>query len=338
MQLFDTPASFKLIDLQPSERPDPGAPGPGQVLVRMRAVALNYRDLLVVQGQDRWLPPIGRVPVSDGVGIVEAIGVGVDRFRVGQRVISTILPNWIDGPLTDAKQQGGLGGPSADGVLAELVLFDADALVSTPAYLSDVEAATLPVAALTAWHALTRANSLRPGATILVQGSGGVSLFALQFGLAAGARVYATSSSDAKLDRMRELGTAGTANYRTAADWDVEILGMTDGRGVDHVIDIGGASTLSQSLNAVAFGGIVSVVGLVGGLKAQIDVAQIFQKNMTLHGIETGSRTMFEAMLDWMEAREIHPIVGKTFSFEKTQAAFFHQQASTGIGKTCIVF
>ncbi len=137
---------------------------------------------------------------------------------------------------------------------------------------------------------------------------------------------------------MRELGTAGTANYRTAADWDVEILGMTDGRGVDHVIDIGGASTLSQSLNAVAFGGIVSVVGLVGGLKAQIDVAQIFQKNVTLHGIETGSRTMFEAMLDWMEAREIHPIVGKTFSFEKTQAAFFHHQASTGIGKTCIVF
>ncbi len=338
MQLFDTPASFKLIDLHPSERPDPGAPAPGQVLVRMRAVALNYRDLLVVQGQDRWLPPIGRVPVSDGVGIVQAIGVGVDRFSVGQRVISTILPNWIDGPLTDAKRQGGLGGPSADGVLAELVLFDADALVSTPGYLSDVEAATLPVAALTAWHALTRANSLRPGATILVQGSGGVSLFGLQLGLAAGASVYATSSSNVKLDRMRQLGAAGTANYRSAADWDVEILRMTDGRGVDHVIDIGGASTLSRSLNAVAFGGVVSVVGLVGGLKAQIDVAEIFQKNMTLHGIETGSRTMFEAMLEWMEAREIHPIVGKTFAFHETQAAFFHQQAGAGIGKTCIVF
>lgn len=338
MKVVETPASFDIKDLRILERPDPGAPGAGQILVRMSAVALNYRDVMVVQGHDRWLPPAGRIPVSDGVGVVQSVGTGVERVRAGQRVMTTILPKWINGPLTEEKRQGGLGGPAADGVLAQLVLLDAEGVVSPPAYLSDAEAATLPVAALTAWHALTRAGSLRSGANILIQGTGGVSLFALQFAVAAGATVFVISSADDKLDRMRGVGAAGGVNYRTHPDWQVEILRMTAGRGVDHVIDIGGASSLAQSLASVAFDGVISVVGLIGGSKTQIDVAELFQKNVTLHGIETGSRSMLEAMLAWMEGRRIRPIIDRVFAFEDANAAFLRQHAGDRIGKVCISF
>jgi NADPH:quinone reductase-like Zn-dependent oxidoreductase len=337
MKVIEVPASFDLRDLRPVERPELPDPGPGQVLIRMNAVSLNFRDLLVAQGHDRWLPPTGRIPVSDGVGVVLAVGSGANGISVGQRVITTILPKWISGPLTVQKREGGLGGPAADGVLAERILLDATAVVPAPDYLTDVEAATLPCAALTAWHALTRAGSLRPDSTVLVEGTGGVSLFALQIAASAGAKVIATSSTEAKLDRLRELGAAATVNYLQRPRWGVEVVDLTDGQGVDHAIDIGGATTLEQSISSVCMEGVVSVVGLVGGLRTEINLAEIFQKNLRLDGIETGSRSMLEDLVRWFDLKRLHPIIDRTFPFQDSNAAFLHLKAGGHIGKVCVV-
>ena len=266
------------------------------------------------------------------------VGKGVTRFKAGDRVMTMILPKWISGPLTPEKRIGGLGGPAADGVLAELLLMDAEGLVLAPAHLGDEQAATLPTAALTAWHAITRADVLRPGATILVGGTGGVSLFALQIGVAAGARVLVTSSSVEKLARMKELGAFAGVNYRDRPDWADEVVALTDGRGVDLAIDIGGASSLNESVRATAMGGVVGIVGLVGGLMATINLAEIFQRNLRLDGIETGSRDMLEAMIAWFEQKEIVPIVDCVFSFEDSGAALKYLQAGKHTGKVCITF
>ncbi|MFT9073219.1 MAG: NAD(P)-dependent alcohol dehydrogenase [Gluconobacter potus] len=252
--------------------------------------------------------------------------------------MTTILPKWIDGPLTAEKRADGLGGPTADGVLAELRLLDAEGLVSVPLYLSDVQAATLPTAALTAWHAITRSGVLRPGATILVGGTGGVSLFALQVGLAAGARVIVTSSSNDKLDQMKTLGAYAGFNYRDDPAWPDQVVALTQGCGVDLAIDIGGASSLNESIRATAIGGAVAIVGLVGGLQATINLAEIFQRNLRLDGIETGSRAMLEAMLAWFERKEIVPLVDRVFSFDESAAALNYLQAGKHIGKVCIVY
>jgi len=336
MLVLEAASTFDLSDLRPVARRDPPQPGPGQALVRMKAVALNFRDLMVVTGRDRWRPPVGRIPGSDGVGVVQSVGPGTERVRVGQRVMTTILPNWISGPLTMQKREGGLGGPAADGVMAELVLMDAAGLVPAPDYLTDIEASTLPVAALTAWHALTRARSLRPDATVLTEGTGGVCLFALQIAAAAGARVIATSSTDAKLERLREFGASATINYVQRRNWSYDVLALTNGRGVGHAIDIGGATTLNQSISSVGIEGVVSVVGVVGGLNAEINLAEVFQKNLRLDGIETGSRSMLEDLLAWLDTKRIHPIIDKVFAFEEAEAAFRHLKAGGHMGKVCL--
>jgi NADPH:quinone reductase-like Zn-dependent oxidoreductase len=334
MRVLEVSPTFDLSDLKPVTRPDPPQPGPGQVLVRMKAVALNFRDVMVATGQDRWRPPVGRIPGSDGLGVVEAVGPDAGRIRVGQRVMTTILPNWISGPLTIEKRDGGLGGPAADGVMAELVPLNAAGVVPAPEYLTDVELATLPTAALTAWHALTRAGSLRPDTSVLVEGTGGVSLFALQIAAGAGARVIATSSSKAKLDRLIALGA--TLNYLNRPDWSRDVIALTDGRGVEHAIDIGGATTLNQSISSVGMEGVVSIVGLVGGLNAEVNLAEVFQKNLRLEGIETGSRVMLEELLVWYEARQLHPVVDKVFAFDDAEAAFRYLQAGRHMGKVCL--
>ena len=338
MRQLEVPASYNIDDLVPVERPGPGEPGPGQALVRMKAVSLNFRDLLVATGHDRWKPPCGRVLGSDGVGEVIAVGDGVTRVRVGDRVMTTILPNWISGPLTPEKRNAGLGGPAADGVLAELLLLDAQGLVLAPHYLNDVQASTLPTAALTAWHAITRGNGFRPEAKILVGGTGGVSLFALQIGLAAGARVLVTSSSAEKLKRAKELGAFAGVNYRRNLDWADQIVTLTDGRGVDLAIDIGGASSLNDSIRATAMNGTVAIVGLVGGLVATINLAEVFQRNLRLEGIETGSREMLEAMVAWFEEKRIQPVLDHVFSLKDSQAAFKRLQNTEHVGKICITF
>lgn len=332
------PASFDLNDLALSEVEAPCSPGRGQILVRMSAVSLNYRDMMVATGHDRWRPPVGRVPGSDGVGTVLQVGEGVARFTVGDVILTTILPKWLSGPLAEEKRQGGLGGPTADGVLSELVLLEAAGLVLAPNYLDSVQAATLPTAGLTAWHALTRANALRPDATILTEGTGGVSLFALQLAVAAGATVIATSSSSEKLEKLRTLGASGGVNYREQPDWADAVVTLTGGKGVDLAIDIGGASSLNESIRATAMGGAVSVVGLVGGLDATINLAEIFQKNLRLDGIETGSRSMLEAMIAWIEQRRIFPVIDRTFAFDQSSAAFRHLQSGKHMGKVCIAF
>jgi NADPH:quinone reductase-like Zn-dependent oxidoreductase len=337
VQAIRIPPSYDLHDLTVVEVPDPPPPPPGNVLLAMQAVSLNYRDLMVARGHDRWRPPVGRIPVSDGVGIVSAIGPDVDRLTLGQRVMTTILPRWISGPMTRDKLEGSLGGRARDGVLATRVILPAESVVPVPDDLTDVEAACLPCAGVTAWHAVTRAGSLRPDATVLVQGTGGVALFAVQLLLAAGARVIATSSSDDKLAKLHRLGVRDTINYRTTPNWDVEVLRLTAGRGVDHVIDIGGAGSLARSMSAVAVEGVVSMIGVIGGLKAEIDIGMAFDKNLRLDGVETGSRAMLEELLAFVMAHRVKPVVDRVFSLVAARDAFLRLESGGHFGKVCIV-
>jgi NADPH:quinone reductase-like Zn-dependent oxidoreductase len=268
-------APFGVDALVAVERPIP-VPGPRDVVVRMRAIALNYRDVLIVSGA--WKAREPRVPVSDGVGEVVAVGAEVTRVALGDRVAGTFYPHWHEGEATPEKLRTPLGGVAADGVLAEYVRFDEGGVVRVPAHLSDEEAATLPCAGLTAWHAIVRRAEVRPGDTVLVQGTGGVSLFALQFARLAGARVIVTSSSDDKLRRARELGAAETINYRETPDWDRRARELTDGRGVDHVVEVVGGEHLNRSVNAIRIGGTISIVGLLAGTHGAVDVFAIASK------------------------------------------------------------
>jgi NADPH:quinone reductase-like Zn-dependent oxidoreductase len=335
IRAIEVASSRQLNDLAPIARPARGELLPGQVQVRMEALALNFRDLLVATAYDRWASPDGRVLGSDGVGIVTALGPGAHRFRSGDRVLTTILPNWMDGVLSPEKSTGALGGPAADGVFAEQVQLQEAGLLHAPAYLSSLEAATLPVAALTAWHALGRAQVLRPRAKILIEGAGGVSLFALQIALAAGAEVIAVGRSDEKLLRLQRLGASAVVNSLSTPGWGRRVWEMTAG-GVDAVIDIGGASTLNQAIDAAAFGGTVAVVGLAGGLEATANLADIFRKNLRLEGIETGSRRMLEEMIGWLEQKCIRPIIDRVFAFDDCAAAFRHLHEGSHFGKVAM--
>jgi len=339
MKALQVPSTQRLADLSLSDIQPPASPGRGEVKLRMKAVSLNHRDLFVATGYEVWQAPAGRILASDGVGIVAAIGPGVERLAPGQRVMTTILPRWISGPMTIEKRGGGLGGPGRDGVLAEEVVLPAESLVPVPDVFSDVEAAAFPAAGVTAWHTVTRAGSLRPGASVLVQGTGGVALFAIQLLVAAGARVIATSSADWKLARLRELGVAECINYRKNPDWDAEVLRLTDGQGVDHVIDIGGGSgSLLRSMSAIAVEGIVSMVGMIGGMRPEIDIGMVFQKNLRMDGVETGSRAMLEDMLAYCADRRIHPVIDQAFPLDSVREAFLHLERAEHIGKICIQF
>ncbi|MGP2450731.1 zinc-dependent alcohol dehydrogenase family protein [Pantoea stewartii subsp. indologenes] len=338
MRLMSVPESYELNDLALFSREELLQPGPGQVLIRNHAVSLNYRDLLVVTGFSGWKPPPGRIPCSDAAGEVIATGRNVSRFRTGDRVMTSILPNWRDGQLTVAKREGGLGGPVRDGVLASVFLAEEESIVAVPDYLSDVEAATLPTAALTAWHAITRAQALRSDATVLIGGTGGVSIFALQIALAAGARVLMTSGSDKKGEKVVSLGADAAVNYLANPDWSQEILSITNGRGVDLAVDIGGASTLNESVRSTMVGGTTSIVGLAGGLHASINLAEVFQRNIRIDGIETGSVRMLEDMLEWFSLKKIRPLVHQVFKFEDSRQAFNTLKQGNHIGKICIQF
>lgn len=312
------------------------APGPGEILVKMSAVALNYRDLLVVKGTGSWKPAAARIPVSDGVGEVAATGDAVSRVRVGDRVAGIFLPRWLDGELTAEKFVLPLGGAAADGVLAEYVIFDERKVVKIPANLSDEEAATLPCAGVTAWHAVARRSRVEPGESVLIQGTGGVSLFALQFVHALGGRPLVISSSDEKLARAKELGAAEAFNYKTFPDWDEKILEITGGKGVDHVIEVVGGENLNRSLNAVKISGSISFIGLLAGLSAPVNTWQFVNKNVKLHGIETGSREMFEEMNRFFEQRGIKPVIDKTFEFTDVKNALKYLESGSHFGKIVV--
>jgi len=315
------------------ERPTPGS---GQVLVRLRAVSLNYRDLMVIKGQYNPRMRLPAVPFSDGAGEVVDAGEGAGRFKSGDRVCGTFMPAWISGEVDETKAKSALGA-GVDGVGSEYVVFNESALVEIPKHLSFEEAATLPCAGVTAWNALVTTGHLRPEETVLLQGTGGVSMFALQFAQLMKARVIAMSSSDAKLARVREMGIADTINYRAVPDWDKLVREMTNGRGVDHVIEVGGAETLPKSLKAVRMGGTISLIGVLSGA-GEVNFVPIFMRSIRLQGIFVGSREMFEDMNRAITMHELRPIVDRVFPIDEIRDALHYMESGSHFGKICLSF
>lgn len=313
-------------------------PKANEILVRMTAASLNYRDLLVVKGLNHWKPPVPRIPMSDGVGEIAAVGGSVSGWKIGDRVAGIFLPDWLDGELTAGKNASSLGGAAADGVLAEYVAFGERSVVRIPSNLSDSEAASLPVAALTAWHAVAKRSRIQPNDTVVIEGTGGVSLFALQFAAALGARPVVISSREEKLEKVKELGAWATVNYKTFPDWEKKILEITNGEGVDHVVETIGGENLNRSLEAVKTSGTISFIGLIAGLSAPINTYRFVMKNVSIYGIETGSREMFEEMNRFIEENQIKPVIDRTFAFDGIQAALKHLESGRHFGKIVIEF
>lgn len=334
MKCFEIRA-FGLAHLVRCERPEP-VPGPYQALVRIAAASLNYRDLLMVQGlyNPRLRLPV--VPYSDGAGEVVAVGAGTSRVRVGDRVAAAFMPQWVSGRLTEAAARSALGG-EVDGVLSEYVALDESGLVAIPPHLSFEEAATLPCAAVTAWHALTHASGVEPGEVVLLQGTGGVALFALQFARLMGARVIITSKNDEKLERARALGADETINYHRTPNWDERVRELTGGIGANHVIELGGAGTLGKSLRAVRRGGRISLIGVLAGA-GTVDPVPILMKNVQLQGIFVGSREMFEDMNRAIALHRIKPTLDRTFPFDEAPAAYRYLEAQGHFGKVAVSF
>jgi NADPH:quinone reductase-like Zn-dependent oxidoreductase len=333
MKVYEIRDGFGLDALRLADRPKP-EPGRGEVVLHVRACSLNYRDLLVVKGVYNPKLNLPRVPCSDAVGEVVAAGPDVSRVKVGQRVAGLFMPGWIEGDLTDAKGRTALGG-SVDGLLAEYALLPEESVVAVPDHLTDEEAATLPCAAVTAWNGLVTAGGVRPGDTVLVQGTGGVSLFALQFARLAGARVIATSSSEEKLARVKALGASDGINYRANPEWGEAVRQLTRGRGVDHIIEVGGAGTLAQSLRAVRTGGHIALIGVLSGY-GQFNPLPILMKGVRVTGIYVGSRDMFEAMNRAIALHQLRPVVDRVFDFAQAVEAFRHMESAAHFGKIVV--
>jgi NADPH:quinone reductase-like Zn-dependent oxidoreductase len=320
--------------LRPADLPDP-VPGPGQVLMRVRAVSLNYRDLLMSRGTYNPKLKLPMTPISDGAGEVVATGAGVTRFKPGDQVVASFMPEWVDGPPDDDKARSALGGGGV-GMLAELAVLPEHGLLNIPSHLSAVEAATLPCAGVTAWNALVASGGVKAGDTVLVQGTGGVSLFALQFAKLSGARVIATSGSDQKLARALELGATDGINYKTVPDWDKRVRELTAGKGVDHIIEVGGAGTLPRSMRAVRIGGYIALIGVLSGVSAEVNPMPIVMKNIRVQGIFVGSRAMFEAMNRAIELSQLHPVVDRVFEFDRAPEALKYLESGAHVGKVVI--
>lgn len=316
------------------ERPEP-KPGPGQALVRIRAVSLNYRDLLIARRTYRAPTHEHLIPVSDGAGEVVAVGAGVTRVKPGDRVAPTFFQTWTSGEQTPEKVANALGG-SVDGVLAEYVVVDAEGLVHLPAGYSFEDGATLPCAAVTAWNALVPQGKLQAGQTVLAQGTGGVSIFALQFAHALGARVVITSSQDEKLERARKLGADLTANYKKHPDWEEEVLKLTGGQGVDHVLEVVGAEALPKSVRATKPGGHIALIGLLSGAPAKPDPALAEPKKLRIQPTYVGSRVMFEDMNRAIEQHRLKPVIDRVFPFAEANEALRYMEAGAHFGKVVI--
>jgi NADPH:quinone reductase-like Zn-dependent oxidoreductase len=314
------------------ERPEP-TPGKGEILVRVRASSLNYHDFAVVSGM---IPnEDGRIPMSDGAGEVLALGEGVTQFAVGDKVLSLFFPQWDSGE-PELKKLIGVPGDHVDGFAAEMVAMPASAFTRAPANYTLEEAATLPCAALTAWRALMVEAKIKPGDWVLTQGTGGVSIFALQFAKAAGARVIATSSSPEKLAKLKALGADHLINYKETPKWGAAAKALTGGRGVDEVVEIGGAGTLGQSISACRIGGHISLIGVLAGFAGEVPTAQLFSANITLKGITVGSRQEQEDMIAAIETNNIKPEVSDHFPLAQLQQAFELQAAQKHFGKIVV--
>ncbi|POR49952.1 zinc-dependent alcohol dehydrogenase family protein [Bosea psychrotolerans] len=318
------------------QRPIP-EPARQQVVIRVKAASLNYRDVEIARGSYHTSFPTPLVPLSDGVGEVVAIGSDVTRVKVGDRVCGTFWQRWVAGGFEMAQAAYQLGGP-LDGMLREYACLDEQGVVPAPAHLSHAEAATLPCAAVTAWHSLVTEGALKPGDTVLVQGTGGVSLFALQFALAAGARVIATSSSDEKLAQARTLGAFAGINYRRSPNWAEAVLELTGGQGVDQVVEVGGPQSFAQSLHATRRGGQISIIGYLGGTEGAINPLDIFRRQLRVRGIPVGSRASFEAMNRAISATRLTPVIARRFDWMDIAEALAFLESGTHFGKVVLEF
>jgi NADPH:quinone reductase-like Zn-dependent oxidoreductase len=324
--------SFGIDSLELAERPTP-EPGAGQVRVKVGAVSFNYRDLLMVKGKYNPKLQLPRIPCSDGAGEIDAIGEGVTRWQVGDRVAGIFMQNWLDGPLTPVKAKGALGG-DIDGMLAEYVVLNENGLVEMPRHLSFEEGATLPCAAVTAWNALA-AGDVKPGSTVLIQGTGGVSIFALQFARLKGARILGISGSEEKLERVVSLGLDAGLNYRDHPDWDRWAVDETGGEGVDLIVEVGGQGTLARSLRAIRMGGVIAQVGILAGSTDPIAVPTILHKQARIQGIYVGSRKDFQDMNRAIALTHLRP-VGANYHWAQVREVLARMEQATHFGKLVI--
>ena len=325
---------FGIENLTLTERDEP-QPNDGEVKVKFRAASLNYRDLLMVKGfyNPRLKMPL--VPFSDGAGEVVEIGEGVTKFKVGDRVTPIFMQGWLDGAIDAAKSRTALGGDT-DGCLREFGTFDENGLVCIPDHFSFEEAATLPCAAVTAYNALYCSGSLKPDDVVLLQGTGGVSIFALQLASVLGCRTIITSSSDEKLEKAKELGATDTINYKTTEDWDKKVLELTEKRGVDTIVEVGGAGTMQKSVNAVKTGGHVAVIGVLAG-KGDFNPTSLLMKSARLQGIYVGSRQMFEDMNRvFCQHTQLKPVIDKTYEFGEVKDALKYMESGSHFGKIVV--
>jgi NADPH:quinone reductase-like Zn-dependent oxidoreductase len=335
MRTWRVPAGGQIDGLRLVEE-QAGKPGPGQVRVRMAAAALNFRDLMVIRGG--YGPPgapTPLVPGSDGVGKVVEAGPGVTRFAVGDRVATSFFPEWIDGAMSPAMIAGALGGGGAGTFTEELVLGE-HSLVRSPAHLTDDEAATLTCAGTTAWHALFEAARVQPGSTVLLLGTGGVSIYALQLAKAAGCRVIITSSSDAKLDKARALGADAAINYTQVPEWSAEVRKLTGGAGADVVLEVGGEKTLQQSLASVRMQGIVVIIGAVSGSAGGVPPRALIPGATRMQGVYVGPRAMHEKLARFIDTVKLRPVVERSFAFAELPDAYRHMEAGRHFGKVVI--
>ena len=325
--------AFGIDNIAITDRPDP-KPGAGQVLVRMHAFSLNYRDIMVAEGTYNPKLRMPLVPLSDGAGEVVEVGGGVTRWKPCDRVMGAFMQTWIDGPVTEDKSRSALGG-SIDGVASEYVLFDEEGLVGIPEHLSYEEASTLPCAGVTAWRALMFDSQLHASDKVLLLGTGGVSIFGLQFARMMNADVIITSSSEEKLARAAELGATSGLNYREQPEWGKAARELSGGIGVDNVLEVGGAGTLPQSVKAVRMGGVISLIGILTG-GGDVSIVPLFMRSIRLNGIFVGSRTMFEKMAQAVAAKRIRPVIDRVFAFTELQDALHYMKTGAHFGKIVV--
>lgn len=334
MRAWTVQNEFGLSNLRLEERPDP-QPGAGELLLRIKAASLNYRDLMMIRGQYNPRQALPFVPCSDASCEVVAWGPSVDGFHVGQRVCPAVAQGWLAGPVTEQTPRRMLGAPGP-GTLAELIVCRADSVIATPASLDHLQAATLPCAALTAYAALFEFDALQSGETVVVQGSGGVSVFALQLAVGAGARVIATTRSDAKAGQLRSLGAAEVITLDSEPRWGRVVRALTDGRGAAHVVEVGGAGTLAESLAAVRASGQISVIGVLSGAIGPVDLRPVLMRGLRLQGVLAGSVGAFERLAHEVERTRLRPVIDRVVDFVNAPAAFGHLERATQVGKIVV--
>lgn len=324
-----------LDHLQVVERDDPGQPGQGEIRVRLHASSLNFHDYLVVSGK---IPNDDkRIPMADGAGLVEAVGDGVEEFKKGDKVVSCFFPWWQEGGPMDGFARG-VPGDGMDGYAREIAVTPAHWFTKAPAGWSHAEAATLPTAGLTAWRALVVDGNIKAGDTVLVQGTGGVSICALQMALAMGARVIATSSSGAKMDRLKEMGAAHVLNYKEEKNWGERVKELTGGRGVDIIVEVGGPGSLPQSIKAIKVGGHIALIGVLTGMTGEVPTAELMYRQARIQGVTVGSRRHQLDMVRALDTIDMRPVIDRSFDLEKIADAFRHEESGKHFGKICLEF